>query len=94
MGSILGILLVVGMCYVIYQHFAAPFKKISAAKKQQQFIADFNEKMNMVKNDDIFKRRKKYIEEALANKVLTQDEYDGLNYRIYAERENDMFSKK
>jgi hypothetical protein len=94
MGSILGILLVVGMCYVIYQHFAAPFKKISAAKKQKQFIDDFHEKMNKVKNDDLYKRRKRLMDEALVNKLLTQEEYDELSYRIYSERENDMFPKK
>lgn len=94
MGGILGILLVVGMCYVIYQHYVAPFKAISRRKTSQKYVEEETNKINATLKDDVFKRRQRFADEALDNKLLTQEEYDEIVVRMLTKRQNDLFGEK
>lgn len=88
MGFIFGIILVAGMCYVIYQHFATPFRAISQAKKIKQ-----EEKMvKTITEDEVFKKRLKSLGKSLEENKITKEEFEEMFAELLKERKEELFN--
>ena len=89
--EILGLLIPIVMVYVVYQHFAAPFKNIKRAKQQKILMEALSDRIKTVMCDEVFLDRIKGFKKALDQKTITQEEYDKIVADIYKQREKDMF---
>lgn len=89
--EILRLLIPIVLVYVVYQHFAAPFKNIKRAKQQKLLVKALSDRVKNVMCDEVFLDRIKGFKKALDQKTITQEEYDKIVADIYKEREKEMF---
>ena len=52
--EILGLLIPIVLVYVVYQHFAAPFKNIKRAKQQKLLVKALSDRVKTVMCDEVF----------------------------------------
>lgn len=71
-GVIFGLFLSVAGFYVVYQHYAAPFKKLKQAKEIKQTS---NELKELLENDEILQNRLETVKKEIEkNPNLTNEE--------------------
>lgn len=88
---ILGLLLVAGMGYIIYQHYAAPFKAIKQAKETKANI-EKNAKImqDMAQNDKVLQERLDFLLNSEEYKNLPNDKQGELLADTIVERFNEV----
>lgn len=88
MAFIFGMILVTGMVYIIYEHFATPFRAISQAKKIKQ-----EEKMvKIITEDEVFKKRLKLLGKSLEENKITKEEFEEMFTELVKERKEELFN--
>ena len=98
MAFILGILLTGGMWYIVYQHYARPFKNLKKAKdlyetanKIKKLDEDSEQITNKIINDKIYQERIAPLKQDLINKEITYEIYKEICNELAKERYYELY---
>ena len=98
MAFIFGILLTIGMWYIVYQHFATPFKilkKTKEIKKITNELNKFNEEsekiVEEILNDSIYQERVAPLKQELINGEITYEKFKEICTELAKERYYELY---
>ncbi len=89
---IFGIILIWFMGYLIYNHFATPFKIINETNKEKEMAKLISEKCKVVLEDNIFQERIAPIKTALENNEITNEKFQEIFVELFKERTKEIFN--
>lgn len=99
MAFIFGILLTVGMCYIVYQHFATPFKLLKKSKELKKLTNDINKFeeenkkiANEILNDPVYQKRIAPLKQDLINEEITYELYKEICNELAKERYYELYN--
>lgn len=98
MAFIIGILLTIGMWYIVYQHFAAPFKLLKKSKELKKLTNDINKFeeenkkiANEILNDPIYQKRIAPLKQDLINEEITYETFKEISKELAKERYYELY---
>ena len=98
MAFIFGILLTIGMWYIVYQHFATPFKILKKTKEIKEITNElnkFNEEsekiVEEILNDSIYQERVAPLKQELINGEITYEKFKEICTELAKERYYELY---
>ena len=101
MAFIFGILLTVGMWYIVYQHFATPFKLLKKSKELKKLTNDINKFeeenkkiANEILNDPVYQKRIAPLKQDLTNEEITYETFKEISKELAKERYYELYEEE
>ena len=90
---IIGLLLTAGMFYVVYEHYATPFKNIKKYKQQKKKMNDKIEVLKEAFEDEALKEDLEEVKKAYDNNEISEEKYNEIVTTLILDKMNGIENK-